>query len=97
MVSNALQRNVSHVFFLDQDIILKPDTLIELLFPQMPIVSAVYYSRAPPYNAVANIKGNPLTRDFIMEKLEKAEKHQALMEVHEVGAGATGRTGPHAR
>lgn len=88
MVSNALQRNVSHVFFLDQDIILKPDTLLKLWDGQMPICSAVYFSRAPPYNVVANIKGNPISRDDVMNRLEKAPNHQALMEVHETGAGA---------
>lgn len=88
MVSNGLQRDVSHLFFLDQDVIVKPDTLTELITPEMPIISAVYFSRAPPYNVVANIRGNPLTRDDIVNRLEKAPGHQALMEVHEAGAGS---------
>lgn len=87
MVSNALQRNCTHVLFLDQDIILKQNTLTDLHEAQFPICSAVYFSRAPPYNVVSNINTKPVSRDDLMTRLEKAPQHRAYMEVHEVGAG----------
>lgn len=89
MVSNGLQRNVSHLFFVDEDVVLKHDTLKELMQAAMPIVGAVYYGRNPPYNVVANINRQPLTRDTILQKRNTAPDGRALMEVHEVGMGAT--------
>jgi glycosyltransferase involved in cell wall biosynthesis len=51
MVTKALQENCEYVFFLDSDILVNPDTLL-LHQVNMPIVSAVYYSHAPPYEMV---------------------------------------------
>jgi hypothetical protein len=55
VVSNGLQRNVSHIVFLDADIILKTDTFLRLKEANFPIISALYFGRNPPHNAVANI------------------------------------------
>jgi|SRR5215211_3494403 len=89
MVSNALQRNVSHLFFVDEDIILKDDTLKNLHHAHFPIVGSVYYGRNPPYNVVANINRQPVTRDILLQKRSGSPDGRALMEVHEVGLGAT--------
>jgi glycosyltransferase involved in cell wall biosynthesis len=48
MVTKALQESCEYVFFLDSDILVNPDALLLLHQVNMPIVSAVYYSRAPP-------------------------------------------------
>lgn len=88
-VSNALQRNVSHIFFLDEDIILKPETIISLKNTNMPFVGATYYSRSPPYNVTANINQNPITRDMILERRKNHPPNaNILLEVTEIGMGA---------
>lgn len=89
MVSNALQRNVSHLFFLDQDVICKADTIRELHESYMPIIGAVYYGRNPPYNVVANIHSNAVTRQMLLDRRNSSPNRQGLMEVHEIGMGAT--------
>ena len=87
IVANGLQRKVSHILFLDSDIILKPDTILLLKEANFPITSGVYFGRFPPYNAVANISGKPVPRNTIVERRESAADKRALMEVHEVGMG----------
>jgi hypothetical protein len=86
-VSHALQRKVSHILFLDADILLQRDTITLLHRAALPIVSAVYYGRNPPHNVVANISGKPLTRNNIEEKRNSTPNGQALMEVHDTGMG----------
>lgn len=88
VVSNGLQRKVSHILFLDADIVLKQDTFLLLKEANFPIVGAVYFGRNPPYNAVANINSRPVTRETIVEKRNSAPNTKALMEVHEIGMGA---------
>ena len=88
MVSHALQAGASHLFFVDSDIGLRPETLLELEEARMPIVGAVYYSRNPPYTVVANINGKPLTHQEIVNKRSTAPNGKALMEVHDIGMGA---------
>lgn len=87
--SIALQRNCTHLFFVDQDIILKQNSLLELFDQQLPVVGCVYYSRSDPYNVVATINQLALSRNTVKEKLEGAHDHRAIMEVHEIGMGAT--------
>lgn len=87
VVSNGLHRKVSHILFLDADIILKRDTITELHKASLPIVSGLYYGRNPPYNVVANISNRPLTKNEIVQKRNAAPDGQALMEVHEIGMG----------
>lgn len=88
MVTTALQRNWDYLYFIDQDVIIKPETLTDLIEARQPIVGSVYFNRAPPYNVVANINSNPLTRDEIVDRLNNAPNHRALMEVHEMGMGS---------
>lgn len=89
-VSNALQRrNVSHIFFLDEDVILKPETIISLKNTNMPFVGATYYSRSPPYNVTANINQKPITRDMIVERRKNHPPNSnIILEVTEIGMGA---------
>ena len=87
VVSNGLQRNVSHIVFLDSDVILKADTFLRLKEANFPIISALYFGRNPPHNVVANISGIPITRNDAVSKRNAAPDKKALMEVHEVGMG----------
>jgi hypothetical protein len=89
MVSVALQNNCSHLYFVDQDIILEPDTLTLLFEQQLPLVGSVYYARSDPYPVVATINQVALSRDTVKEKLNKAHDRRAIMEVHEIGMGST--------
>jgi hypothetical protein len=79
MVTKALQEKCEFIFFLDSDILVNPDTLVKLFVANMPIISAVYYSRAPPYEMVAQVKGQGLSH-------EMAGKDE-VREVEEVGMG----------
>jgi hypothetical protein len=79
MVTKALQDKCEHIFFLDSDILVEPDTLTKLFASNMPIVSGVYYSRSPPYEMVAQIGGQGLSH-------EMAGQDQ-IREVEEVGKG----------
>jgi hypothetical protein len=79
MVTKALQDKCEWIFFLDSDILVNPDTLTKLFITNMPIMSAVYYSRAPPYEMVAQVKGKSLSH-------EMAGKDE-IREVEEVGMG----------
>lgn len=89
VVSNGLQRKVSHILFLDEDIILKPDTITDLKEVNFPIAGAVYFGRNPPYDVVANINGKPVTRNEIIEKRGTANNGKGMMEITEIGMGAT--------
>lgn len=65
MVTKALQDKCEYIFFLDSDILVNPDTLMKLFTTNMPIVSAVYYSRSPPYEMVAQVGGRGLSHNWI--------------------------------
>jgi hypothetical protein len=58
MVTKALQDKCEFIFFLDSDILVVPDTLLLLHQPNLPIISAVYFSRALPYDSVAQIRAD---------------------------------------
>ena len=89
MVSVALQRNLSHLYFVDQDIIVNPNSLTDLFEQYLPFVGSVYYASSDPYNVVATINQMALSRDTIREKLASAPGNRALLEVTEIGMGST--------
>jgi len=49
IVRSAQDRNVEWLFFLDTDVIVPPDTITKLMSYNFPIVSGVYFTRAPPH------------------------------------------------
>ena len=56
----ALEKNYSHVFFLDDDVCpILPDTIARLMAHKMPIVSGLYYRRSLPLAPVAMIDSRP--------------------------------------
>jgi hypothetical protein len=90
--TRCLQTNCDYLFFVDADIILRPDTLLKLLQDDFPIVSAVYRSRVEPYAIVARVGGQQLTSEMIERVEEQARQSQAggykkTVEVEEVGMG----------
>ncbi|HEX5037279.1 MAG TPA: hypothetical protein VFX30_08990 [bacterium] len=46
----------THIFFLDADIVPRPDALMKLLRHRLPIVSGLYRKRLPPYEPMAFVK-----------------------------------------
>jgi hypothetical protein len=48
IVRSALDAKAEWVFFLDTDVICPPDTIARLMSHNLPIVTGVYYTRAPP-------------------------------------------------
>ena len=61
MIDRALAENCSHVFFLDDDICVMPDTLLRLYDHDLPAVGGLYCSRQYPH------------RPFIFEETEGEE------------------------
>lgn len=78
-ISKALQYGCEYVFFLDSDVIVESETLVKLLESKLPVVSAVYFSRSPPYEVVANVGGIPISHKHAGE--------DTIMEVEQIGMG----------
>jgi hypothetical protein len=90
--TRCLQTNCDYLFFVDADIILRPDTLVKLLQDDFPIISAVYRSRVDPYPLVARVGGDALTGDMMRQIQEEAAQspsggHKKTVEVEEIGMG----------
>ncbi len=49
IIKQGLEHNCSHIFFMDDDMVFPPDTLMKLLAHDKPIVSALYLLRAFPH------------------------------------------------
>jgi glycosyltransferase involved in cell wall biosynthesis len=49
IIKQALDNNCTHVFFMDDDMIFPPDTLIKLIAHDKPIVTALYLLRTFPH------------------------------------------------
>lgn len=81
-ITKALQSNAKYIFFVDSDVVLKPDTLTTLLGLKMPMVSAVYRSRGEPYQILAN-DSNKLPIDPTV-----LQQQQGVIKVDQVGMGA---------
>lgn len=52
IIKQALDNDCTHVFFMDDDMIFPPDTLLKLIEHNKDIVSALYLSRAFPHRPV---------------------------------------------
>lgn len=74
-VSQALAYKCQYLFFIDDDIVLKEDTLMRLLDLKLPIVSGLYYNKTR-YEPVARINNESIS----------VEKN-ALIQVEEIGLG----------
>lgn len=52
MIEQALKCDCTHIFFVDDDIILKPDTLVNLLAHDVDCVSGLYLMRNRPHQPI---------------------------------------------
>ena len=52
IIQQALDNNCTHIFFMDDDMVFPPDTLIKLIAHEKDIVSALYLGRGFPHRPV---------------------------------------------
>src|SRR6266545_2417946 len=72
VIKQALDNNCTHIFFMDDDMVFPPDTLMKLIAHDKPIVSALYLLRSFPHRPAffdkaysdGKCKYTPLTRDL---------------------------------
>jgi hypothetical protein len=83
LVTNALKLQAKYIFFLDSDVIVYPDTLVNLYKRQLPVVSATYINRSHPYNIVANINKQSIPGSVLQQTVPSEP-----ITVDETGAGA---------
>lgn len=82
VVRSALENKCDWVFFLDTDVICPPDTITRLLAHNLPIVSGVYYTRAPPLEPAVWREIQPNGKQAI-----QFQPGQGLIEADFIGAG----------
>jgi hypothetical protein len=46
------ETDATHLFFLDDDVLLPPDAIVRLLQHNLPVVSGLYYERGPPHRPI---------------------------------------------
>jgi hypothetical protein len=81
MVTRGLQQNVGKFFFVDSDMILDQNVFPNLLAANLPVISAAYMSRSPPFDMMANVQGRQLSKDTAKNPVRQ------YITVDEVGAG----------
>lgn len=59
MIKQALENSCTHVFFMDDDMVFPPDTLIKLMSHNKPIVTALYLLRSFPHRPAFFDKAYP--------------------------------------
>ena len=81
----ALEMGVSHIFFLDSDVIAAPDAIHRLLAHKKPIISGLYCRRSPPEGLPVCMRpvGHWVTE---LPNLKKPNTNP-IIEVDVVGAG----------
>lgn len=95
-VDDALKRNAKWLFFLDSDVIVKPDVVDRLIAHNLPIVSGLYYRRHKPVTAAAWLRAPPVQKcPSCGSEVEKKGKYNPiisyergrLIEVDVIGFG----------
>jgi len=82
-ITNSLRLQAKYIFFLDADVLVYPDTLVNLHKKNLPIVSGTYINRGLPYNIVANVGKQSLPGNMLQSQQVPVEP----VEVDETGAG----------
>lgn len=82
IVRSALDANAEWVFFLDTDVICPPDTIARLMVHNLPIVSGIYYTRAPPIEPAVWREIQPSGKQAIQFQV-----NQGLIEADFIGMG----------
>lgn len=83
MVTRGLQQNVGKFFFVDSDMLLDQNTFLNMIAANMPVISAAYMSRSPPFDMMANLQGHQLKREVVAKNPVRQ-----YITVDEVGMGA---------
>jgi hypothetical protein len=84
IVNDALKDQFTHVFFLDQDVIVPAGTIRRLLAHRKPVVGALYYQKVKGHEPVA---GNFDDNELGWSPLSTIKN--AIMRVDMIGLGAT--------
>ena len=79
LVKEALEKNATHILWLDSDMHVPESTAIKLLEHNKEIVAATYSTRMPPYQSVAFIDPNNFNK--------RLDEKQGLHKVWAVGMG----------
>jgi hypothetical protein len=82
LVIKAMQNGVTHIIFMDTDMVYHPKTITRLLSHKVPIVGALCYRRYPPFDPLL-LRGDPTTGYESIDKWEEG----ALVEVDATGTG----------
>jgi len=66
LVKSALSSGASHILFLDADMVVPSDAPRLLLKHNLPVVSALYFERVPPFKPiVGRVSENPRCGDYL--------------------------------
>ena len=82
LVIKAMQNGVTHIIFIDTDMVYHPKTITRLLSHKVPIVGALCYRRYPPFDPLL-LRGDHTTGYESIDKWEEG----ALVEVDATGTG----------
>ncbi len=82
----AMQNHCSHLLFLDDDMIFKPDLVIKLLSHDKDVVTAHCKIRYPPFKSVL-VKGINFNNDLVLYDLKPGEK--GLLKIWASGLACT--------
>ncbi len=75
LVELARQTPISHILFVDTDMVFPPDALMRLLKHDKDIVGATYNKRVPPYETLGKLKGDkPSEAELSQGGLREAEQ-----------------------
>lgn len=87
LATAAIQEDFDYVFWLDSDMVFKPDTLIRMMDTlkknDYDILSGLYFRRVPPYSPVLFDK---MDIDLTAEKADYSEFDHIPDQIFEVGA-----------
>lgn len=83
-INQALRHNVSHLLFIDNDMVFPPDALTKLIQYDKDIIGADYNQRSFPLTSTAKIADE--NGKLIAKKLTDEEK-RSLLKVYSLGLG----------
>lgn len=83
IIREALHQECSHIFFIDDDMALEPNTLIRLLEHDVDVISGLYLNRVHPHSPII-FDYNPIKR-YSTHHLRDGEK--GLIEIEACGFG----------
>ncbi len=81
MVTRGLQQNVGKFLFVDSDMLIDGNTFPNLLASNLPIISAAYMQRSPPFEMMAFAQGHQISHE------QAKNPTRQYITVDEVGAG----------